>query len=114
MSIVNFEENMKTTKRLSDVIFDLTNRMNVAKTTGVLQGDELSKIEILEGRLFANQIKMGKKTEEDALDFENMMPKENIFSFNHEKLDFAYETNKQANTAALLEAENRYGKVKSL
>lgn len=108
MSIVNFEENMKTTERLSDTVLQLINRMNSAKDTGTLQGDELAKIEILEGKLFANLVRMGKRTEEDAEDFENLMPKMNLFNNNHNGLDFAYETNKQANAAALLDRENRF------
>ena len=114
MSIVNFEENMKTTERLSDTVFALINRMNTAKNTGTLQGDELAKIEILEGKLFANLVSMGKLTDEDVEDFENLMPKANPFNNNHEGLDLAYETNKQANSAALFDRENRFGKVKSI
>ena len=114
MSIVNFEENMKTTERLSDTIFALINRMNIAKNTGTLQGDELSKIEILEGKLFANLVARGKKTEEEVEGFENLMPRTNMFNNNHEGLEFAYETNKQANAAALFDRENRFAKAKTM
>lgn len=116
MSIVNFEEHMKTTGRISDIILVSLNRLHDAKQSGVLNKDELAKLVTLEGRLFSNQVSIGLKTEEDIEDFEKEIPngKYNCFSFEHENLDIAYETVKQDNTAALFDRENRFSRVKRI
>ena len=116
MSIVNFEEHMKTTGRVSDIIFESLNRLHDAKKSGALKYDELSKIITLEGRIFSNQVSMGDKTEEQVEDFEKEIPngKYDCFNFKHEDLDVAYDTIKQANTAALFDRENRFSRVKRI
>ena len=94
--------------RPSNIILESLNRLNSAKLTGVLTKDELSKILMLEGSLFANLVSRGLKTEEEVDDFEKEIPdgKINYFSFEHKDLDVAYKTIKQANTAALYDREN--------
>ena len=59
-----------TNERLSDTILYSLNRLNSAKQSGALGKTELSKLIILEGSLFANQVNRGEKTEEDVEDFE--------------------------------------------
>lgn len=105
-----------TNERLSDTILYSLNRLNSAKQSGALIKDELSKLIILEGSLFANQVNRGEKTEEDVEDFEKELPngKYSVFSFGHKDLDVAYDTVKQANTAALFERENRFVSVKRI
>ena len=94
--------------RPSDIILETLNRINHAKLNGALMPDELTKIITLEGNLFANQVSRGLKTEEEVEDFEKEIPngKVNYFKFEHENLDVAYVTVKQANTAALFDREN--------
>ena len=94
--------------RPSDIILESLNRMNAAKLNGALTKDELAKIITLEGSMFANLVSRGLKTEEEVEDFEKEIPngKTNYFSFQHEDLDVAYGSIKQANTAALYEREN--------
>ena len=112
MSIVNFEEHMSD--RSSNVIFDSLNRLYDAKKSGVLGEDELSKIIILEGKLFSNQVSKGIKNEEDIESFETLLPNNNYFNANHKNLDVARDTIKQANTVALYNRENRFSRVKSI
>ena len=107
-SIVNFEERMKSTGRISDTIFESLERLHDAKLSGALKEDELSKIITLEGRIFANLVSKGSKTEEQVEDFEKEIPngKYNCFNFPHKDLDVAYNSIKQANTVALFDVEN--------
>lgn len=107
-SIVNFEERMKATGRISDTILESLERVHDAKMTGALKEDELSKIITLEGRLFANQVSKGLKTEEQVEDFEKEIPngKYPCFNFPHKDLDVAYNVVKQADTVALFDVEN--------
>ena len=94
--------------RPSDIILESLNRMNAAKLNGALTKDELAKIITLEGSMFANLVSRGLRTEEEVEDFEKEIPngKTNYFSFEHEGLDVACGTIKQANTAALYDREN--------
>ena len=113
---VNFQEERKKykknketrTEKPSDVFFDSTNRLHDAKLSGVLGEDELSKVLILEGKIFSNQVNMGLRTEEDVEDYERILPrdKNEFLKFNHKDLDLAYNTIKQGNTAALLGRES--------
>ena len=59
------------TDRPSDIILKSLNRMNEAKLNGALTKDELSKIIMLEGSLFANLVSKGLKTEEEVEDFDS-------------------------------------------
>lgn len=96
------------TDRPSNIILDSLNRINEAKPKDGLAKDELSKLIMLEGSLFANLVRRGLRTEEDIEDFEKEIPngKANYFSHKHEELDVAYGTVKQANAAALYDREN--------
>lgn len=107
-SIVNFEERIKSTGTISETILESLNRIHDAKLSGALREDELSKIITLEGKLFANQVSKGLRTEEAVEDFEKEIPngKYNYFAFPHKDLDVAFSTIKQINTAALFDMEN--------
>ena len=115
-SIVDFEQHMKTTDRPTDVILNSLNRFTKAKETGALRDDELAKIEILIGRLYANLVRMGKKTEDDVEDFERQVPngKYDAFNYPHKGLDVAHDYIVQADTAALYDRENRFGLTKKM
>lgn len=115
-SIVNFEERMKSAGRISDTILESLNRMYDAKISGALKEDELSKIMTLEGRIFSNQVSRGFKTEDDVEEFEKEIPngKYNCFNFPHKDIDVAFNTIKQANTAALFDRENLALKSQSI
>ena len=104
---------LETNERISDVIFESLNRMHDAKKSGVLGHDELSKLLKIVGDVFATQVRNG-KTEEDVENFEKEIPngKYNYFNYNHTGLSEAYETIRQSNTAALLDRENRYSRMK--
>ena len=111
-SIVNFEEHISD--RPSNVIFDSINRLYDAKKSKVLNADELSKIIILEGDLFSNLVRKGKKSEEDIESFETLLPNQNYFSIKHNNLDVANNTVKQNITAALYDKENSFSRIKSI
>jgi len=55
---------VKSSERNSDVVFNLLNRIHDAKLSGALLNNELSKLEMLIGSIFANQVTRGLKTEE--------------------------------------------------
>ena len=97
-SIVNFEENMKSTERPSDIVLNSINRFYDAGLTGARENDEFAKIEIQLSRLYANLVRNGKRTEEESEDFQNFMPAENYFNFEHEGLDIA---SKYANNSGI-------------
>ena len=115
-SIVNFEERMKSSGRLSNTILESLERLHDAKLNGALKEDELSKILTLEGKLFANQVSMGLKNEEEVEDFEKEIPngKYNCFNYPHKDLDVAFGTIKQINTAALFDRENSLKQFQSV
>ena len=108
-SIMNFEEHMKSSDRVSNVIFNSINRFYDAKLSGALKSDELAKIITLEGQIFANQIRSGKVTEEEIEAFETQIPngKYDCFAIKHDKLNVAYQDVIQGNTAILYEREQR-------
>ncbi len=92
-SIVNFEDRLND--RVSNVILESLNRMHDAKQNGVLGPDELSKIIVLEGDLFANKIKQGRVTFDEIESAETFVTgfvgpnKDKYFSYNHADLDKA-------------------------
>ena len=94
--------------RPSDVFFDSFERFAIAKETGALTGDEFSKIQILLGSIFSNQVKRGLKTEEETEDFINEIPNGNwpCFNYPHTDLEVAHRTINQDISAALYEREN--------
>ena len=107
-SIIDFEENIKSNERPSDVLLDMIESYSKSKESGVQQSDSLAKIVISEGRLFANLIRMGKRDEKDSEDYETLLPGQNIFSHENNGLDIARDYSKQANAAALYDRENRF------
>ena len=115
-SIVDFEEKMKGTEGPTDVILNSLERFSKAKETGALRDDEFAKIEILIGRLYANLVRMGNKTEEDVEDFERQVPngKYDTFNYPHKGLDVAHDYIMQADAAALFDRENRFSHTKKM
>ena len=107
-SIIDFEENIKSNERPSDVLLDMIESFSKSKESGIHQTDALAKIEISEGRLFSNLIRMGQRDEKDAEDYETLLPGENIFSHENKGLDIARDYSKQANAAALYDRESRF------
>ena len=91
----------------SNIFFESIERFATAKETGALTGDELSKIEILLGSIFANLVKKGLRTEEEAEEFLNQMPngKWNCFNYSHKNQDVAYKTVEQDIAFALYNQE---------
>ena len=105
MSILNFDEQMKSDKRLSDVIFDMINHMHDSGVSGTREEDELAKIVVLEGKIFSNQVSMGKMTEEDVDSFENEIPAGDYAFTNQKYLNDALKRVKGQNTAALMKQD---------
>ena len=91
----------------SNTFFESIERFETAHRTGALVGDELSNIVILLGSIFANKVRKGLRTEEQAEDFLNQIPngKWNSFSYPHKEQDTAYKTVEQDINAALYEQE---------
>lgn len=105
-NIVDFEEKLNSGESLTDNILDGINRINEAKFSGVLSEDELAKNIMMQSKLFANQVKMRKKSEEDVTSFEAQLPSNsNCFSFKHKHLEEASSYSKEINTDALLQRE---------
>lgn len=90
-SIVNFEENLKDRK--SNVILESLNRFHDAKISGAIRPDELSKIIVLVGDLFANKISKGEVSKEEIDETESFISqftgenKDSYFDINHADLD---------------------------
>ena len=78
-----------------------------AKESGALKGDEFSKIQILLGNIFSNQVRRGLRTEEQAEDFISQIPngKWNCYNYPHKDQDVAYSTISQDVAAALYDQE---------
>ena len=107
MSIVNFDDQIKSDKRLSDVIFDSINRLYDSGLSGVRKDDELAKIIVLEGKIFANQVSLGKRTEEDVETFENEIPVSDYAFKNQKYLNDALKRVRGQNTDGLMKQESR-------
>lgn len=92
-SLANFEE--KIVDRPSDVILESINRLYDAKLSGAIREEELSKIIVLEGDLFANKIKQGKVSNNEIEQTEAFLTgfigenKDKYFSLKHKDLDRA-------------------------
>lgn len=108
-SIINFEENMKSTDRTSDIIFSSLNRFHEAKLNGALEKDELSKIIVLTGNVFANKIKQGKVSDEEIDQVESFVEGLSSHYFNHEHTDLerASKIFLEGNYAALEKSNTR-------
>lgn len=104
---------VKTSERKSDVIFNSLNRFYDAKLSGGLKEDELSKVIVLIGDLFANQIKHEKQTEDNIESFESYLdgldgPNAGIyFAHIHKNLDGAVKSVLEGNDFAKQELEQR-------
>lgn len=104
---------VKTSDRKSDVILNSLNRFYDAKLSGGLKDDEFSKVIVLIGDLFANQIKQGKQTEDSIESFESHLDgldgsnAKNYFSRIHKKLDTAVKSVLEGNDFAKQELEQR-------
>ena len=105
MSIVNFDEQIKSDKRPSDVTFDLINRLYDDGLSGVRKEDELAKIVVLEGKIFANQVSLGKRTEEDVDSFESLIPGDYAF-INQKYMKEALSRVREQNTDALMKQDS--------
>lgn len=90
-NITSFESRLND--RTSDVILNSLNRMHDAKISGAMSPDELSKIIVLEGNLFASRIKQGKTTLDEIESAESFITgflgknKDNYFNNKHVDLD---------------------------
>ena len=102
MSIVSFDEQIKSDKRLSDVIFDMINHLYDGGLSGTRREDECAKIVVLEGKIFSNQISMGKRNEEDVEAFENEIPADDYAFIDQKNLKDSLKRVKDQNTAALM------------
>ena len=105
MSIVDFD--VKSSERLSDTIFDLTNRLYDSALSGVTNPDELAKIVVLEGKIFANQVSTGAKIEADVEAFESEIPAGDYAFANQKYLNDALTRVREQNTDALMKQESR-------
>lgn len=114
-SIMNFEDEIKrrSIDRPSDIILNSINRLYDAKLSGALNSDELSKIIVLEGDLFANRIKQGKVSIDEIESAEAFITgfarkgKDNYFSFKHSDLDRAAKIFLEGDYVALEELNKR-------
>lgn len=104
---------VKGQNRVSDSIFDSFNRFHEAKSSGALRRDELSKILILVGDLFANKIKQGKVSKEEIESLESHLSgfngenSDKYFAFPHEDLKVAAKSVLEGNDFALQSVEQR-------
>ena len=91
----------------SDTFFKSFEYFSEAKQTGALKGDEFSKIQILLGNIYANLVRRGLRTEEQAENFLEQIPngKWPCYSYPHNDQEIAYSTIKQDINAALYEQE---------
>ena len=70
-NIVNFKENLSD--RPSNVIFEMLNRFHEGKKSGSLRPDELSRIIVLSGDLYANKVSKGEVSISDIEETENFV-----------------------------------------
>lgn len=117
-SIVNFEENLKDRK--SNVILDSFNRFYDAKKSGAISPDELSKIIVLTGDLFANKISKGEVGKEEINQTESLISefiepnKDNYFNIKYDDLDKATKMFLEGDFFALEKYEERSKKSSPL
>lgn len=110
-NITSFESRLND--RTSDVILNSLNRMYDAKLSGVMSPDELSKIVVLEGNLFANNISRGKVTQDEIESTESFITgfleenKDNYFNNKHVDLDKSARMFLEGDFVALEELERR-------
>ena len=104
---------VKANSRKSDVVFDSLNRLHDAKLSGALKSDELSKIIIYIGDLFANKIKQAKLTEDQIESAETYLTgfvgtnKDKYFSLQHDYLDRAAKIFLEGNAIAIETIQER-------
>ena len=92
----------------SEEFFDTFERFEIAHRTGALVGDEFANIQILLGSIYANLVKRGLRTEEQAEEFLSNIPngKYNNFNYPHKGQQSASKTIAQDVNAALFDREN--------
>lgn len=113
-NIIDFESRLKD--RTPNVILNSLNRMHDAKISGVMIPDELSKILVLSGNLFANKIVQGKVSQDEIESEESFVTgflgknKDNYFNNKHVDLDKAARIILEGNFVALekLERKNKF------
>ena len=104
---------VKPSERKSDIIFNSINRFYDAKLSGGLNDVELSKVIVLIGDLFANQIKQEKQTEDSIESFESYLDgldgpnADSYFAHIHKNLDSAVKSVLEGNDFAKQELEQR-------
>ena len=104
---------MNGQSRTSDGILDSFNRFHDAKFSGALRRDELSKLLVSVGDLFANKIKQGKVTEEEIESLESYLSgftsenSDKYFSYPHEDLKLAAKSVLEGNDFARQSIEQR-------
>ena len=109
---------LKGQNRVSDGIFESFNRFHDAKQTGALRRDELSKLLVTVGDLFANKIKQGKVSKEEIESLESHLTgfvgenSDKYFAFPHEDLKMAAKSVLEGNDFALQTVEQRYQAAK--
>lgn len=113
-NIIDFESRLKD--RTPNVILNSLNRMHDAKISGAMIPDELSKILVLSGNLFANKIVQGKVSQDEIESEESFVTgflgknKDNYFNNKHVDLDKAARIILEGNFVALekLERKNKF------
>lgn len=113
-SIVNFEERLKDRK--TDVLLESLNRFYDAKISGAINPDELSKIIVLAGDLYANKISKGEVSKTDIEETESFVSNfiepnyDGYFNLPHTDLDKASKMFIEGDFFALekLERRNQY------
>lgn len=105
---------VKGQDRVSDSIFESFNRFHDAKLSGALRRDELSRLLVSVGDLFANKIKQGKVSKEEIESLESHLSgftgenSDKYFAFPHEDLKMAAKSVLEGNDFALQSVEQRY------
>lgn len=117
-NIINFESRLKG--RQSDEIFEILNQMHDAKNSGVLSPDQLSKVIVLEGNLFANKIRQGRVSQDEIESAEAFVTgfigknRNNYFNNKHVDLDKSAKIFLEGNFVALEELSRKNKFTKSV
>ena len=93
--------------RPSNTFFEELNYFSTAKETGALTGNEYSNLLISLGSIYANLVRRGLRTEEEAEDFLGQIPngKWNCYNYPHKDQEFAFNTISQDIAAASFKRE---------
>ena len=94
--------------RPSDIMWENYKRLYKGKLTGVLGEEELEKLIVQIADLTANGYKIGKVSEQDAIDTEEAIPEVNWFKkHKHVDLNVAAATARQTNSMAGIKASEK-------